>query len=401
MQKFVKSKGRKPSITRLFWKLPVGGGSKSVVGWSISNVEDFAAPPTSIYARSAEKEKKRTLKGSGRGTEEALHPSGTEVMEDEIAVSLKSHLFVGPSERAQLKVKDAQNYAKNGHYNVCSLTNTDGVVTDTEMDKVTPFKMSPKTIEDPEIYTERIVSFLQKYAETQEGLLINVTEIVCDFIKDDNDKWWFIQIKGLRLCRRSRQQIHRWIQRRAEDDDSDYDDEAKESFQEQYKRKIREAREKAKENMDNQCKMCGIFYTEGELISKKKMQTFDTTEDEELRLEEKLKTQHKAEHMNLLQQQEELTRERVERASEEQHTGAAATGSALPPAATTRLPRSMSGLPAPASPDTKKSPAKTPIKSAIKTKPRNPSFKELKGETDVTAIAQEEGVNADMVRRKC
>jgi hypothetical protein len=397
LQKFIKSKGRKPSITRLFWRLPAGGGgSKSVVGWSISGVHDFSPPPTSPYATAAAAAKKHSHNQGKRenitAAEMALfHPL---TPEEELAAELKNHLYLGPSERTQFKVKDAKNFAAYGHHNVCSLTNNDGVVTDAEMDKISPFKMSPVTLEDPETYTERIVSFLQKYAEAREGLLINVTEIVCDFIKDDNDKWWFIQLKGLRLCRRSRQQIHRWLLRKAEDDDSDFEDEGKESFQEQYKRKIREAREKAKENMDNQCKLCGIFYTEGELLSRSALEASDCTEDEERRLEARLLSQQKAEQQNYHQQQQQQQHQTDE---EEEEGGRPAT------ATTARL--SMRGGAAatlPSSPDANnKSPGKSPARGVAKTKPRNPSFKELKKETDLQAIAQEEGVDVDKVSNAC
>lgn len=344
------------------------------MGWTISNVEDFEAPPVNIYAQ----------KVVGTKNDEI----GL-IRAKDVHVDLKNHLYQGPSERAQIKVKEAKDFARFGHYNLCSLTNLEGAVTDTEMDKVSPFKMSPVTLEDPMVYTERIVAFLQKYAETREGLLVNVTEIVCDFIKDDNDKWWFIQIKGLRLCRQSRQRIHRWIKKRMEEDNADledYEDDQKESFQEQYKRKIREARDKAKENMDNQCKMCGIFYREGELQSKASLDAFDTTEDEEKRLEEKLLQQQKVAHQNQLHQQELQRKEREE--SEDVYCDQNLA----------RRNIKTTGTNVVSSPDMRKSAIKSPVSRPVQPKPRNPSFAELRKETDLKAIADEEGVDVDMVR---
>lgn len=371
LQKFVKSKGRKPCFTRLFWKLPPGG-SRSVVGWTMSTTDDFAAPPSNVYG--------------------SIRP-------EDIHVDLKNHLYQGPSERAQLKVKDAKNFQRYGHLNMCSLTNAEGVVTDAEMDHVTPFKMSPATLQDPEAYTERIVAFLQKHAEMREGLVISVTEIVCDFIKDDSDKWWFIQIKGLRLCRRSRQLIHRWIVRKAEADHADLEDfdDKQESFQEQYQRKIREAREKAKDNMDNKCKMCGIYYAEGELMSRTSLEAFDTTEDEEKQLEQKLINQQKVEQQNQQQHRDTLKREK------EEFSGG--TTNTLPNGCRTSLRHTLSENVL--SPDGRRlTSEKSPLKASLPPKlkpppPRNPSFAELKKETDLRAIAQEEGVDVDMVSCLC
>jgi hypothetical protein len=131
---------------------------------------------------------------SGTGASELDFMRKENPSDEEYAVELKGLLYVGPAERTAIKVREAKHFKDTGHLNVCSLTNDDGIVTESEMKAVTPFKMSPKTIEDPEMYTERIVSFLQKYAETREGLILSVAEIACDFIKDDNNKWWFIQV---------------------------------------------------------------------------------------------------------------------------------------------------------------------------------------------------------------
>ena len=383
LQKFIKSKGRKPSITRVFWKQPVGG-SKSIVGWNLCNNADFMPPPPSAYTLDKKEEEKLS---QSKGLKSDLIRPMTNG-EYDVVKDLKNHLYRGASERAQIKVKEANNFSNYGHFNVCSLTNLDGVVTDIEMNKVTPFKMSPKTIEVPEIYTERIISYIQKFAETREGLYVNVTEIVCDFLKDDNDKWWFIQVKGLRLCRRSRQQIHRWkVKKFGHRNDLEDEEDDEETFQQQYKRKIKEAREKAKENMDNQCKMCGIFYTEGELLSKSSLNTLDSVDEEEKRLETTLLNQKKAEDRNMRIQKDLLKQERGETVNR-------AYSPTSPELNDVDLKANLKSSPGYNEPC-----PESPIKSPSKYKPHNPSFNDLKKQANIKSIADEEGVDIDMVRR--
>ncbi|KAA6393795.1 MAG: hypothetical protein EZS28_010677, partial [Streblomastix strix] len=57
----------------------------------------------------------------------------------------------------------------------------------------TVFKAAPIGIAEPIDYTEGIVRFVQR----QHGLKIE--QMVCDFIKDAYDQWWFLQVKAFRL----------------------------------------------------------------------------------------------------------------------------------------------------------------------------------------------------------
>jgi hypothetical protein len=47
--------------------------------------------------------------------------------------------------------------------------------------------------------------------QKSEGLIWKLTRMVCDFIRDENDNWWFIQLKGFNLDPETELHTKRWI----------------------------------------------------------------------------------------------------------------------------------------------------------------------------------------------
>ena len=52
--------------------------------------------------------------------------------------------------------------------------------------------------EEVRIYIERLVSWIQNTVNRMEDLVLHLSRVVCDFIRDDQGQWWFIQLKSFR-----------------------------------------------------------------------------------------------------------------------------------------------------------------------------------------------------------
>lgn len=49
------------------------------------------------------------------------------------------------------------------------------------------------------MYTDRLVQWLQNTLLHQESLVFHVSDVACDFVRDDDGRWWLLQVRSLPL----------------------------------------------------------------------------------------------------------------------------------------------------------------------------------------------------------
>lgn len=49
------------------------------------------------------------------------------------------------------------------------------------------------------VYTDRLVQWLQNTLLHQESLVFHVSDVACDFVRDDDGRWWLLQVRSLPL----------------------------------------------------------------------------------------------------------------------------------------------------------------------------------------------------------
>lgn len=81
-----------------------------------------------------------------------------------------------------------------GHTRVCSLAGDSGIDPSANQHIHITRMAKTKVMEEPTRATARLIKHLATVCSSHFGLKIQFKRFLCDFIKDDRGRWWFIQV---------------------------------------------------------------------------------------------------------------------------------------------------------------------------------------------------------------
>jgi hypothetical protein len=71
-------------------------------------------------------------------------------------------------------------------------------------------RISSSVLEVPIQYVAEIVHWIECVLQNLQSLFVHIVECVCDFIKDDSGKWYFINLKGFQISMESKARVKIW-----------------------------------------------------------------------------------------------------------------------------------------------------------------------------------------------
>jgi hypothetical protein len=105
---------------------------------------------------------------------------------------------------------------------------------------------------------EALVLWLQNTLSKQESLVFHVSEFVCDFIHDDDGRWWFLQLKGFDINPASRLRCNTWFKFRQ-------DGNVRALLHKRHQDRVI-TRKKLEAERGLKCKTCGLNFEDGQTI---------------------------------------------------------------------------------------------------------------------------------------
>ncbi|RYH25285.1 hypothetical protein EON65_15625 [archaeon] len=134
-----------------------------------------------------------------------------------------------------------------------SISNNDGELSIDKCSQLTATRVSSAALGLPISYLSQIAHWIQVMLRDLYHLQVFVSELVGDFIKDDDDKWWFINLKSLRLTQDSFSKVQMWHAIYIKKDAAAV---------QQYKRVLSNKERVAKNETERGsfCNMCGLYY---------------------------------------------------------------------------------------------------------------------------------------------
>lgn len=91
----------------------------------------------------------------------------------------------------------------------------------------------------------------------KHGLLLSLSSVTCDFIRDDTGKWWLIALRTFRLTDVSRDRVTAWHRMSSE--------EVREGGDGEESSAVRKVKLKL-EQAGRECRMCGVYYRRGQTL---------------------------------------------------------------------------------------------------------------------------------------
>lgn len=118
-------------------------------------------------------------------------------------------------------------------------------------------RVSNSVLEVPTQYISDVVHWLESILQNQSNLFVHVSDCVCDFIKDDQDRWYLINVKGFKVTPESKVRIKLWYGLNGKNPSAcdGVNLSAKERFL------------KHEAELGVQCKLCGLYYIENSGIA--------------------------------------------------------------------------------------------------------------------------------------
>lgn len=197
LQKLIKSRGSKSGVYRVFWRATDPGAcpSGTVEGWLITKGAgcDFTAferDGSSIpHCKSGAVAMSTTWRNMLTEELDSINKAFIEDMTSKLDMSL--------SDRA-LAVRMGSMAHKHGvDANLVSLGNR--AISSSVVEGIATSRVQRKALEEVRMHIETLVLWLQNTLYKQESLVFHLSDVVCDFIRDDDGKWWFIQMKGFNV----------------------------------------------------------------------------------------------------------------------------------------------------------------------------------------------------------
>jgi len=308
LQKFVKPKGKRASIYRVFWRAEsIGVGI--VTGWRVTKATDTF----SVFNKEQQEQEERELKLKDKKAQYDLQNNnsagGNEDHDDErngdderggggfsgsnnqerssnspqsrspkkevldfrrittasehkkllqrdadFLSSMNRQLDLTEMERSRALREAISAHRHAGFKNVCTLTDDKGEVTQMSTSQLTITRVSRDALKEVQVYIERLVHWIQTTIRLSDHLIFHFSDIVCDFIRDDQGKWWFIQCKGFAPFPLSVERIKVWHSLKQKGKST------------RTQKKMSEVLDKLERERGRCCAMCGLNFQEGQLI---------------------------------------------------------------------------------------------------------------------------------------
>lgn len=265
IQRFVKCRGRKPSFFRIFWKA-TSIGSGCVSGFYVTNRKEG-------FKVTDDEDSTKKKKIDDSDIEEDVSPSKKKVInktllsDSEFFSQMQQKLDLTDSERT-MAIKNSLNLSKVlRDNNLCSLTNEKMEVNASCVARISVTRVVPTVLEPVRICIENLVHWVQVVMSQKDELNVWISDMVCDFIRDEEERWWFIQLKGFKHDVSCVEKIQRWY----------YCKQTGEPIIKTAKRP-EEVREKLENERGSKCQLCGLNFQDYMVIS---IERSDADADEE------------------------------------------------------------------------------------------------------------------------
>ena len=265
VQKFVKCRGRKPSFFRIFWKA-TSIGSGNVSGYYVTNRKNgfkVTEDEEIIAKRMSENLDDSEINSDNDDDNgEAFSPKKKKVIkktflsDTEYFNQMQQKLDLTDSER-NMAIKNSLNISKVVRDNcLCSLTNEKMEVNASCVARISVTRVVPTVLEPVRIHIENLVHWMQLSLSQRDELNVWISDMVCDFIRDEDENWWFIQLKGFKYDESCFEKVQKWYF-------------CKQNGEPILKttKKPEEVREKLENERGTKCQLCGLNFQDYMVIS--------------------------------------------------------------------------------------------------------------------------------------
>ena len=242
IQQFIKPRGTRATVYRIFWRsASIGAGT--VTGYRITKSnEEF------------------TIFDENNHNDDMKHSSGEIIsMNDE---DYSNYIKIKPEmSLADRKKALRQSFNENktiGSSCLCSLSDEKGDITLASAAKVLVTRVSSDALDELRIQIDKLVNWIQVIIQRTEHLVIYISELICDFIRDETGKWWFIQLKGFEINDIVKDKIREWYNLVSRGLDTKILTKGKSAD---------EIRQKLEKERGFKCKMCGRNFQQGQVIN--------------------------------------------------------------------------------------------------------------------------------------
>lgn len=99
---------------------------------------------------------------------------------------------------------------------LCGLAGPDGSASDELCMRRSTSRVVGRAVGELEAHVDRLAAWFEATTAAQFQLPVRLSELVVDFIRDEDDHWYMIQVKGFKLSPESKDQVHQWRLRREE-----------------------------------------------------------------------------------------------------------------------------------------------------------------------------------------
>lgn len=270
IQKFVKCRGRKPSFFRIFWKATsIGSGTVSGFyvtnrknGFKVTEDEDIILKKQNDNSSEFSDDNEEGRKKNNDGDDEIIISKKKKIIKKKFLSDadyfsqMQQKLDLTDSERS-IAIKNSINISKIVRDNcICSLTNEKMEVNASCVARISVTRVVPTVLEPVRLHIENLIHWLQVSISQREELNVWVSDMVCDFIRDEDENWWFIQLKGFKFDFTCIEKVQRWF----------FCKQNGEQFVKETKRP-EEVREKLEKERGSKCSLCGLNFQDHMVIS--------------------------------------------------------------------------------------------------------------------------------------
>jgi hypothetical protein len=239
-----------------------------VTGWYITKSEDEYACYDEYHEDEgdASARAKADLTDSGGGksnnnkvysSEEIAHNmAAANVANADLLSSMLHTPDMGSTERALAQRHGGIANKLCGPLNTCSISGDPGLGIDPKTSAgLVVMKVSRPALEPVREYIERLVLWMQATSQRVHDLVMHLSQIVCDFIRDDQGQWWFLQMKSFEISPQSISRCLAW---------HNYHEHG---VPREKKMTSKEIRAKLDAERGYKCRMCSLNYQEGQTIN--------------------------------------------------------------------------------------------------------------------------------------
>ncbi len=174
---------------------------------------------------------------------------------DTFLEDMRMHPDLSSADRSLAKSEGAAAHKAVGGNCIVSLTGDRGMeVSHEAMRDVSYMKVSRKALGEPHLYVERLVSWLQVVIQHSSDVIVHFSDVVCDFIRDEEGRWWLLQLKSFRVSPLSAQRCEAWYNERMK------------NIPRPRRITPEETRAKLDAERGRKCKLCGLNFQDGQTV---------------------------------------------------------------------------------------------------------------------------------------